>query len=370
MSEELKDKVNKEVITSQNEASKDTSKENKKQKKVKKAKTKKPLSNFILFPIVLGSVCLISAGAIAGINYLTEPIIARNAEKKFLKSCYKLLGDENIDKTQGTDGLSKADFPTNASYVLRAYKVFVTSEFASSHSEYSDFYYYVLQTPSGFSGSVTLACIIAGTYGEDGVLYDMMAIDTTSEDALGADQLQNMTVKPGYAGEDGDNLLNSGYITSGATAAITFNAVDTAVKQAIQVFEGKIIPTIGYQKTEDGYEIYYNEHSIENMTYSSFTGYVYIKDEKVYNVEILSSSNTIGEQDNAWLNGGSYSYYEGMDLVDFTSFSNKYVNATDGVSFEVFLSDPVYVTGATEATKGYVEFIKSTIELYNEHHNK
>ena len=369
MSEELKDKVNKEVITSQNEASKDTSKENKKQKKVKKAKTKKPLSNFILFPIVLGSVCLISAGAIAGINYLTEPIIARNAEKKFLKSCYKLLGDENIDKTQGTDGLSKADFPTNASYVLRAYKVFVTSEFASSHSEYSDFYYYVLQTPSGFSGSVTLACIIAGTYGEDGVLYDMIAIDTTSEDALGADQLQNMTVKPGYAGEDGDNLLNSGYITSGATAAITFNAVDTAVKQAIQVFEGKIIPTIGYQKTEDGYEIYYNEHSIENMTYSSFTGYVYIKDEKVYNVEILSSSNTIGEQDNAWLNGGSYSYYGDVSL-DFTSFSNKYVNATDGVSFEVFLSDPVYVTGATEATKGYVEFIKSTIELYNEHHNK
>ena len=369
MSEKLKDKVNKEVITSQNEASKDTSKENKTQKKVKKAKTKKTLSNFILFPIVLGSVCLISAGAIAGINYLTEPIIARNAEKKYLKSCYKLLGDESIDKTQGTDGLSKADIPTSASYVLQTYKVFVTSEFASAHSEYSDFYYYVLQTPSGFSGSVTLACIIAGTYGEDGVLYDMMAIDTTSEDALGADQLQNMTVKPGYAGEDGDNLLNSGYITSGATAAITFNAVDTAVKQAIQVFEGKIIPTIGYQKTEDGYEIYYNEHSIENMSYSSFTGYVYIKDEKVYNVEILSSSNTIGEQDNAWLNGGSYSYYEDMYL-DFTSFSNKYVNATDGVSFDVFLSNPVYVTGANEATKGYVEFIKSTIELYSEHHNK
>ena len=46
-------------------------------KQEKKKKQKKPLPKLLLLPLFLGVVCLISAGALIGVNALTAPRIAQ-----------------------------------------------------------------------------------------------------------------------------------------------------------------------------------------------------------------------------------------------------------------------------------------------------
>lgn len=332
-----------------------------KSNEVKTKKEKKKLSNFILFPLVLGSVCLASAGIIAGVHYATSPLIEVQKDKKNLQACYDLIGEANVKK------LVKKEIPTGSKYIQLVYEVEVADEYASKYPTYKNFYYFVSRTRNGFKGPITIGTIIAGEYGKNGVLFNLKATDVTSEDSLGANQLVNIVVQPGYTGEG--SMVDSQFI-SGVTAKVTMGAVEDAVKEAIDAFSGVALVSPGYVKDVDGFEMYYNEST--HKTYGNYSGNVYIKDEKVYKVEISSFSNTLesstSKPDCSWLyNGGSYGY--GFGDFDFTSFSSKYYNETDGVAFSVFTSDsPTLVIGATEATNGYIEFIKSTINLYNEHH--
>lgn len=42
----------------------------------------KKLNNYVRFPLVLGVTCLLCGGALAGVNFITSPIIKENNDKK------------------------------------------------------------------------------------------------------------------------------------------------------------------------------------------------------------------------------------------------------------------------------------------------
>lgn len=343
-----------------------TSIENKKQTKVKKEKgPRKPLSNFIAYPLVLGTVCLVCGGVIAGVNYATAPIVEHNNYLAMIKTCYDMLGDENIDKTQGDQGLTAVEV-TGYKTLKGVFQVHMKNPIESAGKTYKDVYYYNIQTTGGYKAPYTVGAVVVGDYGKEngGILYSLKVIDCSQEDALGASQLKELTIKPGY---DGTGDFMKDYVTSGATAKVTFGKLDEALKEAINQFNGKVPYTEGYVETKDGYEIYYADTQFDEV-FSHFTGLVSIKDNKVYKVEILSQENTI---EGSWTEGGEHDY--GFGPIDFTKFSQTYVPTEDKpIDFSVYenanSSSEGIVSGATQASYGYVEFVKEAISFYNEKH--
>lgn len=57
----------------------------------------KKINKFVLLPLFLGAVCLVSAGVIAGVNYFTEPRIIQNDIDKQNAGYYKVLGISSAD---------------------------------------------------------------------------------------------------------------------------------------------------------------------------------------------------------------------------------------------------------------------------------
>ena len=58
---------------------------------------KKPINKFLLLPLFLGTVCLLSAGLIAGVNSFTEPKINQMVIDRQNAGYYKVLGIESAD---------------------------------------------------------------------------------------------------------------------------------------------------------------------------------------------------------------------------------------------------------------------------------
>jgi len=58
---------------------------------------KKGLNKFILLPLFLGSVCLVSGGVIAGVNSFTEPVINQRIIDQQNAGYYKVLGIDSAD---------------------------------------------------------------------------------------------------------------------------------------------------------------------------------------------------------------------------------------------------------------------------------
>lgn len=69
-------------------------------KQEKKKKQKKPLLKLLLLPLFLGVVCLISAGALIGVNALTAPRIAQVQLERQNKGYMEIL---ELDSLEGID---------------------------------------------------------------------------------------------------------------------------------------------------------------------------------------------------------------------------------------------------------------------------
>ena len=51
----------------------------------------KKLNNYVRFPLILGVTCLLCGGALAGVNFITSPIIKENNDKKANQSLDDIL---------------------------------------------------------------------------------------------------------------------------------------------------------------------------------------------------------------------------------------------------------------------------------------
>lgn len=102
---------------------------------------KKSVNKFVLLPLFLGSVCLISGGIIAGVNSFTEPVIEQRIIDQQNAGYYKVLEIES------------ADAPTDLtpSAALAAKGVTSKKEFKSGSTKIG-FVYDV--TVSGYGGKI------------------------------------------------------------------------------------------------------------------------------------------------------------------------------------------------------------------------
>ena len=54
---------------------------------------KKKISNYILFPVLLGSVCIVCSASLAAVNYLAAPYIENNKTRKITNKIGKFFKD-------------------------------------------------------------------------------------------------------------------------------------------------------------------------------------------------------------------------------------------------------------------------------------
>lgn len=96
---------------------------------------KKPINKFLLLPLFLGTVCLLSAGLIAGVNSFTEPKINQMVIDRQNAGYYKVLGiesadlpvDKEISQALASDGVtSKKEFKSGDALIGYVYDVTVT----------------------------------------------------------------------------------------------------------------------------------------------------------------------------------------------------------------------------------------------------
>ena len=121
---------------------------------------------------------------------------------------------------------------------------------------------------------------------------------------------------------------------------------------------------LAVQKAINEYKAEYTKITVDHQgtqIFDSFSGNVYIKDDKVYYTEITDASIEMDCTIDEFLNGGSHT----TDInVDSTEFSNRYVNHGDGIPFSVFEGTKVTVAGATITSSGYIDFVNEAIQQY------
>ena len=190
------------------------------------SENKKGLSTYIKYPLVLTAVCLVCGGALATINYFTEPVISENNEKAANQALYDMAAKEGLNVE------NIADIPyedgANNPYVL------VRKSFDSGDSVY---YYYNANSAMGYSGTVNFS-VLANS---DAEVISFTYISGT-EDSLGLSAARAISITSNNPYAEGSSIAN---YSAGATAQKTFPAIDTALDfiiSDVQSIAGSVTP--------------------------------------------------------------------------------------------------------------------------------
>ena len=190
------------------------------------SENKKGLSTYIKYPLVLTVVCLVCGGALATINYFTEPVISENNEKAANQALYDMAAKEGLNVE------NIADIPyedgANNPYVL------VRKSFDSGDSVY---YYYNANSAMGYSGTVNFS-VLANS---DAEVISFTYISGT-EDSLGLSAARAISITSNNPYAEGSSIAN---YSAGATAQKTFPAIDTALDfiiSDVQSIAGSVTP--------------------------------------------------------------------------------------------------------------------------------
>lgn len=174
-------------------------------------KQKKPMNKFILLPIFLGVTCLVAGGLLAGVVFLTDPVIEQAKKERLAQGFKKMYKDDNatvLEQKEITDSeyftsISKVNHSEKLSYVY----------LCKSTSQYEIMTFYV-----GFNSE---------TQKVDGYYFLESSVSS-----LGAGKFKNNKSVTGLY-KDYDGSGNS--IISGVT--FTSKAVQESVNQALNDFK-------------------------------------------------------------------------------------------------------------------------------------
>jgi len=173
----------------------------------------KKLPVYVKYPLVLGCVCLVCGGALAGVNAATEGKISQNAYDKAHAAMYKLIDTNNL-KTTGDPSVIEWDEGVEHTYL---------DERNLIPTDSGNYYYYNATSPKGFSGTITFGALVDPSYSVIGFKFITGDEDTIGKSAAGAIDIS--ASKP-FTDSDG-------VVESGASAGKTLPAITTALKAVI-----------------------------------------------------------------------------------------------------------------------------------------
>lgn len=175
----------------------------------------KKLNPYILYPLVLGCVCLVCGGALATLNFATKDQVAINVEKKANEAIYKIAKSANeVVKEYTTTDVALTD-SDQKKLILEKKKVTMESNV--------EYLYYKLITPKGYTGKVTFGAMVElKNFSVIGTRF----IDATEDDigVKAAKALEISTDNP---------FVSGGKVTSSATAKKTLPVIGETLEVAI-----------------------------------------------------------------------------------------------------------------------------------------
>lgn len=184
----------------------------------------KKLNNFILFPLILGTTCLVCGGVVSAINYAVSGKIAENSSGKVAKTIKSVfVGSKEVklvyDTTSDDPALNTNPKPFD-SHIVQYYSV-VTADEKTGHA-------YLLKSDKGYSGTITvLACFL------DNNMIGLSYIEG-DEDSLGVSAVNKLASyvnqgNPYVSGSDFSSFTTS----AGASAKSTLPVLEKAINAAL-----------------------------------------------------------------------------------------------------------------------------------------
>ncbi|MDD4531846.1 MAG: hypothetical protein PHW22_00155 [Bacilli bacterium] len=177
------------------------------------------MNNYVKFPLVLGGVCLICGTALAGVNYMTEDIIAQHIIDAKQQAIFDILDANDLSLKGDSSTIVEIPWTDGHADTLDTRKLVPCTD--------ADYYYYQATTEPGYSGTVTFGALVDANYDIVGYKYI-----TGDEDDIGKNASQKITISVEYP-YSGGNLVAGETIESGASAKVTLPKVVSALEDII-----------------------------------------------------------------------------------------------------------------------------------------
>lgn len=324
----------------------------------------KKLNNYVRFPLILGVTCLLCGGALAGVNFITSPIIKENNDKKANQSLDDIIGKGNYTKAETV--AADIDSPN----ILSVKKVTLNSG--------EEVYYYQLESTKGYSGTVTFAIV----YSANGIMgYKFIS---ATEDSLGVGiAKQESKWNESLASYDASK---GNFVYTGGSAKATVPAIKAAVdiayadymaKQGIVIDTSLIKFSGGLSNTTASYKFYTLTATNSTSGYGSLKLVIRIDVKKnvVKAVKVLDYAGATDEFGKDLLTKGN----GGQLNESAQNFYNTYIKVpSSGLPFDLFVGDnaadvqddslngnnAIFNTGASFTARSYYALIQKAIIMY------
>ena len=177
------------------------------------------MNNYLKFPLVLGGVCLVCGGALAGVNYMTEDIIAQQIIDAKQQAIFDILDSNNLVLSGDSSTIVEIAWDGDHASTLDVRKLVPCTD--------SNYYYYQATTEIGYSGTITFGALVDLNYDIVGYEY----IDSTEDNiGKGASKQITISVENPYSG---GSLVSGDTIEAGASAKVTLPVVVSALEDII-----------------------------------------------------------------------------------------------------------------------------------------
>lgn len=181
----------------------------------------KKMKSYLLYPLVLGCVCLVCGGTLATVNYVTKDTIQANKDavaNQAIYNCATKVG-KTIDEAKGINDV-EVTVEESKPFVEKKKALFM-------NGEEEQYLYYQLKTKKGFSGSVILGALVSPEHKV--ITTEFIGGD---EDGIGISAAKKLeiTINNPYDG--------SAPVTSGASAGKTLPAITDALDAILADSQG------------------------------------------------------------------------------------------------------------------------------------
>ncbi len=300
---------------------------------------KKKISNYILFPVLLGSVCIVCSASLAAVNYLAAPYIENNKTRKITNKIgkffkdnknYTLIYDRNDKDVVDPNPISSTPAEFN-SQIIRCFRVTTSDDKLGL--------VYHMETTTGYSGNLEL---VVGVF-ESAVIG--LAQVGGSEDGLGVNAINKLADKLGWDSSylPGDDLKDLA-ISAGASAKLTVPVVQAALDIALadeknRIKSSEVTSTVEVSSvTEVGFdEVKCVVSSVSEANYASMKAEVVLDVKGMFSYSSTSikiKSVTLLEKDDTENSGEGKKVLDGTATDKFTTSS--VVTAGKTVTFKNF----------------------------------